>query len=112
MSDADRLTPADPEDIADALAFALRYSGRKRTHDAGEVMAAIVGQAPGGAPRTLRLRRHEKTADRRRRRDWARGGRAMIRAWFRRDREAERLAVADTGELIRGLCRRDGLARG
>ena len=41
MPDADRLTPATPEDLADALAFALRYSGRKRTHDAGEMMAEI-----------------------------------------------------------------------
>ena len=40
--DADRLTPASSEDLADALAFALRCSGRKRTHDAGEMMAAIV----------------------------------------------------------------------
>jgi hypothetical protein len=61
------LTSAAPEDLADALAFALRYSGRKRTHDAGEMMAAIVGQAPGGAPRAFRLRHHEETADRRRR---------------------------------------------
>ena len=38
------LTPAAPEDVADALAFALRYSGRKRTHDAGEMMAAIVAK--------------------------------------------------------------------
>jgi hypothetical protein len=28
MPDADRLTPASSEDLADALAFALRYSGR------------------------------------------------------------------------------------
>ena len=34
MSDADRLTPADPKDLADALAFALRYSWRKRVNDA------------------------------------------------------------------------------
>jgi hypothetical protein len=39
MPDADRLTPTTPEDLADALAFALRYSGRKRTHDAGEIVA-------------------------------------------------------------------------
>jgi len=38
------LTPATPEDLADALAFALRYSGRKRTHNAGEMMAAIVAK--------------------------------------------------------------------
>ena len=44
MSDPDRLTPAISEDLADALAFALRYSGRKRTHDAGEMMAAIVAE--------------------------------------------------------------------
>jgi hypothetical protein len=44
MPDADRLTPASSEDLADALAFALRYVGRKRTHDAGEMMAAIVAK--------------------------------------------------------------------
>jgi hypothetical protein len=44
MSDADSLTPASSEDLADALAFALRYSGRKRTHDAAEMMAAIVAK--------------------------------------------------------------------
>ena len=42
MSDPDRLTPAISEDLADALAFALRYSGRKRVNDAGEMMARIV----------------------------------------------------------------------
>lgn len=45
MTDApDRLTPAAPEDLADALAFALRFDGRKRKHDAGETMAAIVAK--------------------------------------------------------------------
>ena len=44
MPDADRLTPASSDDLADALAFALRYSGRTRTHDAGEMMAAIVAK--------------------------------------------------------------------
>ena len=44
MPEADRLTPASSDDVADALAFALRYSGRKRTHDAGEMMAAIVAK--------------------------------------------------------------------
>jgi hypothetical protein len=34
-----RLTPAAPEDLADVLAFALRFVGRKRKHDAGEFMA-------------------------------------------------------------------------
>jgi hypothetical protein len=36
--------PAAPDDVADAIAFALRYSGRKRTRDSGEIMAAIVAQ--------------------------------------------------------------------
>jgi len=45
MTDApDRLTPAAPDDIADALAFALRFDGRKRTHSADEIMAAIVAR--------------------------------------------------------------------
>jgi hypothetical protein len=38
----DRLTPAAPDDIADALAFALRFDGRRRKHDAAEMMARIV----------------------------------------------------------------------
>ena len=45
MSDApDRLTPAAPDDLADALAFALRFDGRKRKHDAAEMMARIVAK--------------------------------------------------------------------
>jgi len=45
MTDApDRLTPAAPDDLADALAFALRFDGRKRKHDAGEFMARIVAE--------------------------------------------------------------------
>jgi hypothetical protein len=43
MTDAP-LSPASPDDIADALAFALRFDGRKRKHDAGEIMAAIVAR--------------------------------------------------------------------
>jgi hypothetical protein len=38
------LLPAAPEDLADALAFALRYSGRKRVHDSAEIMATIVAK--------------------------------------------------------------------
>lgn len=37
-----RLTPASPEDLAAALAFALRFAGHKRTHNADEIMAEIV----------------------------------------------------------------------
>jgi hypothetical protein len=38
------LTPAAPEDLAYASAFALRFDGRKRKRDAGEIMAAIVAK--------------------------------------------------------------------
>ena len=45
MSDApDKLTPADPSDLAAALAYALRYQGRKRVHNADETMAEIVAK--------------------------------------------------------------------
>jgi hypothetical protein len=45
MSDApDRLTPAAPDDLAAALAFALRFDGRKCKHDAAEIMARIVAK--------------------------------------------------------------------
>lgn len=39
-----RLTPASPEDLADALAFALRFEGRKRVHNGDELMSAIVAR--------------------------------------------------------------------
>ncbi len=42
--DRDALTPATAEDVADALAFALRFSGRKRVHNADELMSAIVAK--------------------------------------------------------------------
>jgi hypothetical protein len=35
MPDADKPTPADPQDIASALAYALHYQ-RKRVHNADE----------------------------------------------------------------------------
>ena len=41
---AERLTPADPRDLADAIAFALRFQGRKRVHNADEIMAEIVAK--------------------------------------------------------------------
>ncbi len=41
---ADKLTPADPADLADALAFALRFEGRKGVHNADEIMAEIVAR--------------------------------------------------------------------
>ena len=72
MSDAN-LTPATAEDLADALAFALRYSGRKRVHDAGEMMAAIVAKRLVEHLESIGLRRHQETADRRGSRDRSRG---------------------------------------
>ena len=44
MADLDKLTPADPADLASGLAFALRYEGRKRQRDADDFMAHIVAQ--------------------------------------------------------------------
>lgn len=40
----DKLTPADPSHLAAALAFALRLAGRKRIHNADELMAEIVAK--------------------------------------------------------------------
>jgi hypothetical protein len=40
MSDsADKLTAADPRDLADAIAFSLRFKGRNRVHQADGYMA-------------------------------------------------------------------------
>ncbi len=44
MLDADKLTPADPSDLTDAIAYALRFQGRKRVHNADEIMAEIVAK--------------------------------------------------------------------
>jgi hypothetical protein len=45
MSDSvQTLPPADPADLAVALAFALRFQGRKRVHKADELMAEIVAK--------------------------------------------------------------------
>jgi len=45
MPDApERLSPAAADDVADALAFALRFSGRKRVHNADELMSATVAK--------------------------------------------------------------------
>ncbi len=37
-------SPADPSDLADAPAFALRFQGRKRVHNADEILAEIVAK--------------------------------------------------------------------
>jgi hypothetical protein len=39
-----RAPVSSPHDLADVVAFALRFGGRKRKHDAGEIMAAIVAR--------------------------------------------------------------------
>jgi hypothetical protein len=41
---ADDLKSATPQDLADALAFALRFDGRRRVHNADEIMARIVAE--------------------------------------------------------------------
>ena len=41
MPDDDKPAPSDPSDLAAALAFALRYLGRKRVHNADEIMTDI-----------------------------------------------------------------------
>ena len=38
------LRPAEAEDVTQALAFALRYRGRKRVDTAGEAMARITAE--------------------------------------------------------------------
>jgi hypothetical protein len=40
----DKLVPADPNDVAVALAFALRYAGRKRVRTADAILAEIVAK--------------------------------------------------------------------
>ena len=44
MADHERLMPADPADLAGALAYALRYQGSKRVHKADEIMSEIVAK--------------------------------------------------------------------
>ena len=40
----EKLTRANPDDLAAALAFALKFEGRKRWHDADAFMADIVAK--------------------------------------------------------------------
>jgi len=42
MPDDEKLTSADPADLADTIAFALKFSGRKRVHDSDAFMARIT----------------------------------------------------------------------
>jgi hypothetical protein len=42
--DPNELRPVTAENVADALAFALRFQGRKRVHNADEIMSEIVAK--------------------------------------------------------------------
>jgi hypothetical protein len=45
MPDTDeKLTPAAPEDIAESVAFALLFSGKKRVHDSDRLTASIAAK--------------------------------------------------------------------
>jgi hypothetical protein len=39
-----KLTPTQPDDLADTLSFALRHEGRKSQHDSDKLNADIVAQ--------------------------------------------------------------------
>ena len=39
-----KLTPADPSNLANALAYALRFHGRNRIHNADEMLGEIVAR--------------------------------------------------------------------
>jgi hypothetical protein len=39
-----KLTPAEPDDLADSLSFGLRHEGRKSQHDSDKLNADIVAQ--------------------------------------------------------------------
>jgi hypothetical protein len=44
MPDAPHLRPATADEIAETLAFALLYNGRKRAHDADQAMSRITAE--------------------------------------------------------------------
>jgi hypothetical protein len=70
MTDApEKLTPADRVDLASALAFALRFHGRKRVHNADEIMAEIVAKRLVEHLERAGIRCHETPSDWRRRGD-------------------------------------------
>jgi len=62
MPDAPRVRPAPPDEIADALSFALRYQGRKRVHHADDMMARITADRLVQHPRGFGLRADEGSA--------------------------------------------------
>jgi hypothetical protein len=44
MSDEPKLTPATPDDLAQASAHGLRFNGRKHFHQGDELMARITAE--------------------------------------------------------------------
>jgi hypothetical protein len=44
MPDEPKLTPATPDDLAQALAHGLRFNERKRFHQGDELMARITAE--------------------------------------------------------------------
>ena len=44
MSTETPLRPADPAEVADALAYALRYDGKRHVHHADDAMARITAE--------------------------------------------------------------------
>jgi hypothetical protein len=57
MPDHDNLRPADPEDLAECLAFALKFNGRKRVSDADVFMARMVDVARSARSLAIARRR-------------------------------------------------------
>ena len=60
MPDDLPLRPATDEEIEEALAFALRFDGRKRVHHGDEFMARITAERLLGHLEPLGVRRDEK----------------------------------------------------
>ena len=44
MAQDEDLSPATREEVISSLSFALRFSGRKRTHQADDIMARIAAE--------------------------------------------------------------------
>jgi hypothetical protein len=65
MPDDTTVRPATEEEIAEALAFGLRYDGRKRVHHADTAMARITAERAGAPPARQRLRADEAPSLRR-----------------------------------------------